>query len=83
MERRNVKMEGAIRYLLRRPRGDKSEEDVSIVEREEKQLKARREKVRKIEEWLDHNYDKPGKGGTPKKSNLTDNQSAGLYHRNH
>ena len=76
-EKKKQKMEGAIRYLLRRHRErDKSDEDVSLVEREEKQLKTLREKVKKIKRWLDHNTDKPGKGGKPRKSNLTDNESA-------
>jgi len=76
-EKKKKKMEGAIRYLLKRHRErDKSEEDGSVVEREEKQLKTLREKVKKIKRWLDDNDDKPGKGGTPRKSNLTDNESA-------
>jgi len=76
-EKKKQKMEGAIRYLVKRHRErDKSDEEVSVVEREEKQLKTLREKVRKIKRWLDDNDDKPGKGGKPKKSNLTDNESA-------
>ncbi|MGH8509228.1 MAG: IS1182 family transposase, partial [Gammaproteobacteria bacterium] len=67
----------AVRYLLKRHRErDKSEGDESLVEREQKQLKTLREKVKKIKRWLDHNDDKPGKGGKPKKSNITDNESA-------
>ena len=76
-ERKKQKMEAAIRYLLKRHRErDKGDEAVSLVEREEKQLKTLREKIKKIKRWLDHNEDKPGKGGKPKKSNLTDNESA-------
>ena len=76
-EKKKQKMEGAIRYLLKRHRErDKAEEAVSLVEREQKQLKTLREKVKKIKRWLDENDDKPGKGGKPKKSNLTDNESA-------
>ncbi len=76
-EKKKQKMEAAIRYLLKRHRErDKSDEAVSMVEREEKQLKTLREKVKKIKRWLDHNEDKPGKGGKPRKSNLTDNESA-------
>ena len=76
-ERKKKKMEAAIRYLLKRHRErDKGDEAVSLVEREEKQLKTLREKIKKIKRWLDHNEDKPGKGGKPKKSNLTDNESA-------
>ncbi len=76
-EKRKKKMEGAMRYLLKRHRErDKSDEGVSQVEREAKQLKTLREKVKKIKRWLDHNEDKPGKGGKPRKSNLSDNESA-------
>ena len=76
-ERKKQKMEAAIRYLLKRHRErDKGDEAVSLVEREEKQLKTLREKIKKIKRWLEHNEDKPGKGGKPKKSNLTDNESA-------
>ncbi len=68
-EKKKQKMEAAIRYLLKRHRErDKSDEAVSLVEREEKQLKTLREKVKKIKRWVDHNEDKPGKGGKPKKS---------------
>ncbi len=56
--------------------GIKASEAVSMVEREEKQFKRLWEKVKKIKRWLDHNEDKPGKGGKPRKSNLTDNESA-------
>jgi len=76
-EKKKQKMEAAIRYLLKRHRErDKSEEAVSVVEREEKQLKTLRERVGKIKRWLDDNDDKPGKGGKPRKSNITDNESA-------
>ena len=76
-EKKKKKMEGAMRYLLKRHRErDKSDEEVSGVEREEKQLKTLREKVKKIKRWLDGNDDKPGKGGKPRKSNLSDNESA-------
>ncbi|MHB1184229.1 MAG: hypothetical protein ACYC4A_05960 [Desulfobulbia bacterium] len=35
-----------------------------------------RMRVRKIREWLSDNDDKPVKTGKPKKSNITDNESA-------
>ncbi len=83
-EKKKQKMEGAMRYLLKRHRErDKSDDDVSRAEREAKQLKTLREKVRKIKKWLDHNDDKPGKGGKPKKSNLTDNESAKMKSWDH
>jgi len=76
-EKKKQKMEGAIRYLLKRHRErDKSECEEWSVGREAKQLKTLREKVKKIKRWLEHHDDKPGKGGKPRKSNLTDNESA-------
>jgi len=34
------------------------------------------DKIKKISQWLDDNDDKPGKTGKPRKSNITDNDSA-------
>jgi hypothetical protein len=41
-----------------------------------RQLKTLREKVAKIKRWLEANEDKPGKSGKPRKTNLTDSESA-------
>jgi hypothetical protein len=35
-----------------------------------------KQKAKKLKQWNDHNDDKPGKSGKPKKSNVTDNDSA-------
>jgi hypothetical protein len=70
-------MERPIRYLVGRHRElDEAQCDSSLVEREQQQLKTLREKVKKIKRWLQDNDDKPGKSGKPRKSNLTDNESA-------
>ena len=50
--------------------------DEPIVEKERKQIKTLKAKVKKLKRWLAANEDKPGKSGKPKKSNLTDNESA-------
>jgi acetyl-CoA carboxylase carboxyltransferase component len=76
-EKKKQKMERAIRYLIARHRDlDRAQCDSSLVEREQQQLKTLREKVKKIKRWLDDNDDKPGKSGHPRKSNVTDNESA-------
>ena len=46
------------------------------MQREVQAAQAIKEKVKKIRRWLDDNDDKPGKGGKPRKSNITDNESA-------
>ncbi|MGH8772910.1 MAG: transposase, partial [Burkholderiales bacterium] len=76
-EKKREKMERAIRYLIERHRElDQAQRDSSLGQREQQQLKTLREKVAKIKRWLADNDDKPGKSGKPRKSNLTDNESA-------
>lgn len=77
LKKKQTKMERAVRYLLKRHRElDGSEGDDPVMERERQQLKTLREKVKKLKRWLSENEDKPGKTGKPRKSNLTDNESA-------
>ena len=78
------KMEGAVRYLVRRHR----EEDERSGrrggpggpderrEREERQIETLRSRMKKLRTWMAENEDKPGKTGKPRKSNVTDNESA-------
>ena len=47
-----------------------------MIEREQKQIDTLREKVKKLKSWLKQNQEKIGKSGKPRKSNLTDNESA-------
>jgi transposase len=77
-ERKKAKLEKSIRVLLRKHREMDESEGVSGEMREkEKAAVARlRAKVRKIKKWLDESEDKIGRGGRPKQSNLTDNESA-------
>ncbi len=44
--------------------------------KEEKAIQTMKKYVKKLKDWLDDNDDKPGKTGKPKKSNVTDNESA-------
>ncbi len=72
-----AKMERAIRYLLKKHRERDTRQLPSPARaRERRQIKTLRGKVRKLKGWLAANEDKPGKTGKPKKSNLTDNESA-------
>lgn len=77
LKKKHRKLEKAARALLRRHR----ESDTQAVEpqqaqREVQAAKAIRAKASKIRRWLADHDDKPGKRGKPKKSNITDNQSA-------
>lgn len=76
-EKKASKMEKAIENILQKHR----EEDMSLTESkvketEEKFVATLNKRISKIREWLKDNDDKPGKTGKPKKSNITDNESA-------
>ena len=77
LKKKQQKMEQGVRYLVEKHRemDGKSEPD-SLVQREEKQIETLRAKVKKLKSWLKQNEDKIGKSGKPKKSNVTDNESA-------
>ena len=47
-----------------------------MVEKERQYIQTLRCQIKKISNWLDDNDDKPGKTGKPRKSNITDNDSA-------
>ena len=47
-----------------------------MVEREQKQIETLRARIKKLKSWLKENEEKVGKSGKPRKSNLTDNESA-------
>jgi len=78
LKQRKKKLEKAARAMLKRHREDDAQPDSEQVQREVQAAKSIREKAGKIQRWLDDNDDKPGKGGKPKKSNITDNDSAKL-----
>jgi len=71
------KMERAVRYLVEKHREMDAEAEADpVVEREQRQIETLRAKVKKLKSWLRENQDKIGKSGKPRKSNLTDNESA-------
>jgi transposase len=77
LENKRQKMERAVRYLVEKHREiDAKAECDPVVEREHKQIETLRAKIKKLKSWLKENEDKPGKSGKPRKSNLTDNESA-------
>jgi len=76
LQKKQEKMERAVRYLVEKHREmDVKAEADPVVEREQRQIETLREKVRKLKSWLRQNEEKQGKTG-PRKSNLTDNESA-------
>lgn len=77
LKNKQQKMERAVRYLVDKHREiDAKAESDPVVEREQKQIETLRARVKKLKSWLKENEDKPGKSGKPRKSNLTDNESA-------
>ena len=77
LTKKKEKMEKAIKQIIARHREmDKTEANEPIIEQEKQYAATLREKVKKIKSWLDDNDDKPGKTGKPRKSNVTDNESA-------
>ena len=71
------KMQGAIRYIMRKHREeDEQGQPSQHRQKEAQQMETLRQQVRKIKDWLSDHDDKPGKGRGPKKSNITDNDSA-------
>ena len=76
-QNKKEKMEQAVRQIVKRHREiDVTESNKEIVEQEKQYADTLRKKVKKIKDWLKDNDDKPGKGGKPIKSNITDNESA-------
>jgi transposase len=77
LAKKKEKMEKAIKQIIARHREmDKTEANASVIDQEKQYAATLREKVKKIKNWLDDNDDKPGKTGKPRKSNVTDNESA-------
>ena len=76
-EKKVAKMERAIENMLKKHREeDQNKTESKVKESEEKFVETLNKRVSKIREWLNHNEDKPGKTGKPRKSNITDNESA-------
>jgi transposase len=76
-EKKAAKMEAAIGRILEKHREqDQSQTEGQVVNREKKFVETLGKRVSKIRQWLNNNDDKPGKTGKPRKSNITDNESA-------
>jgi len=76
-EKKASKMEKAIENILQKHREeDQNLTESKVKESEEKFVATLNKRISKIREWLKDNDDKPGKTGKPKKSNITDNESA-------
>jgi len=77
-ERKKAKLEKSIRVLLKKHRQvDASEGGTGgMRQKEAAAIERLRAKVRKIERWLEKGEEKMGRGGRPRQSNLTDNESA-------
>ncbi len=78
LRRKQQKMERAVRYLVEKHRemdlGDGT--DPIIVGKERQQIETLRAQVKKLKGWLKGSEEKLGRSGKPRKSNLTDNESA-------
>lgn len=76
-EKKAAKMETAIERIVQRHQNyDSSGQERELQKRDEKYVATLKSQVKKVREWLDDNDDKPGKTGKPRKSNITDNDSA-------
>ena len=76
-EKKAAKMEKAIENIMRKHREeDQSKTPIKVKESEDKFVETLSKRVSKIREWLKDHDDKPGKTGKPRKSNITDNESA-------
>jgi hypothetical protein len=74
---KKAKLERAIRRMLQAHRErDSREVKAEVVEQEQQYVATLKRQVKKLKAWLDDNDDKPGKSGRPRKSNVTDNESA-------
>ncbi len=77
LQKKKEKMQKAIKQIIIRHREmDKTEANKAVIEQEQQYAATLKEKVKKIKDWLKDNDDKPGSSGNPRKSNVTDNESA-------
>lgn len=72
-----TKLEAAVERIVKRHReSDLTQAQENVKETEEQYISTLTKQVKKIKDWLDDNDDKPGRMGTPTKSNISDNDSA-------
>jgi transposase len=76
-KKKAAKMEQAIESLVKHHRvSDHNVSEEALSARDGRYVETLRQRLAKIRSWLDDHDDKPGKCGTPRKSNVTDNDSA-------
>ena len=76
LKQKQKKLEKAARAMLAHHREVDAQPDAEQTRREVQAAQSIKPKARKIQRWLNDNDDKPGKGKKPRKSNITDNESA-------
>jgi transposase len=76
-EKKIAKMEKAIEcFIDHHKRSDQTDSGEQIKDKDQRFIDKLRKKIEKIRNFTDKNDDKPGKTGKPRKSNVTDNDSA-------
>jgi transposase len=76
-KKKAAKMERAIESMVKNHHvSDHNQSEEAQAGRDEQYVETLRNRLTKIRKWLHGNDDKPGKTGKPRKSNITDNDSA-------
>ncbi|OKY74488.1 MAG: transposase [Desulfobulbaceae bacterium DB1] len=76
-KKKAAKMEKAIESMVKNHHvSDRNQGEGAQTGRDEQYVATLRNRLTKIRKWLNGNDDKPGKTGKPRKSNITDNDSA-------
>jgi transposase len=78
LKKKSKKIDRAIRHMLNTHRDEdrKGENDISIRQRQEKQIKTLLKASDKIDRFLNENEERLGRSGNEVQSNITDNESA-------
>ena len=80
LKKKKEKMEKTVDFLLKRHTASDENENASFLkqshETQKNQVEHLKKKIKKIDDWLKDNDDKPGSSGKVRKSNITDNESA-------
>lgn len=77
LKKKAAKMGKAVELLVNRHyKADANGTEEEMKQRDEQYSETLKKQMNKIYEWLPVNDDKPGKTGKPRKSNITDNDSA-------
>lgn len=76
-KRKSDKLEKAIDRIIKKHREiDDTENKAAIIEKDTQYIAKLQKQIKKIRDWTKDNDDRPGAGGKPVKSNITDNESA-------